>query len=163
MKLKTPKNTSAENEVLEYPENPEQFALQVRKKLAALLLNRLHAQPVRDLGAVVSLGSWIASTREQAHITERDLAMALDLTEESIPQICSDQFLPWTMTPSRMADLMILFRLHFDAITKFLNSGGAERSNTETTSNAISTSKVKPWLSDLREELLVRNSEDLIH
>jgi len=161
MKLNISTNAPTENEVLEYPENPEEFALQVRKKLAALLLNRLHAQPVRDLGVGVSFGSWIALTREQAHLTELDLAVGLNLPEASIPQICSDDFRPWTATPSQMADLMVLFRLHLDAVTAFVNSHQARGSNTEITSGSTA-SQVGTWLRELREELLARTSEDLI-
>jgi transcriptional regulator with XRE-family HTH domain len=163
MSIHTPNNLLTADEDLEYPETLEEFASQVRKKLAKLLLDDLHTQPVRDVGAAGGFGSWITSIRKQAHLTERDIAVALDLPEEGIRQICSDEFLPWASTPSRMADLMILFRLHLDAITKLQKSRDSQGVNVEIASTGISESTVPAWLCELREELLARHSEDLIN
>jgi DNA-binding XRE family transcriptional regulator len=151
-------------EDLEYPEKPEEFLYTVRRKLASLLLNDLHGEPVRAVDKSLSFGGWIRSVRNQTHLTESDLAAALDVSEEWIEAISSDDFLPWTINKTQMGGLLCLFRLHLDALEQFArNSRVADSHQAGSPRIAeISEPELSSWLNELRAELIGRGATDLV-
>lgn len=104
----------------------------------------------------MTLGAWIQTVRNETHLTKKDLAAALDTSEEFIEQLSSDQLRPWTIRPVLMASILCLFRLHFDGLTTLaLNS-----------SMRVAGSKDSPellaWLTEVSSELTKRGCADLL-
>ena len=141
-----------------------EFASRVRKKLAASLLSDLHPEPVRTLTKGTLFGAWLRSLQAKTHLTKKDLAAALGTVPEVIEQMRSDEFLPWTMPPSQMAETLFLFRLHIDGLNELATSS-LHRNQNQTIDSMPSpsdTSAVPTWLAEVRDELSRRERDDLL-
>lgn len=93
-----------------------------RKRGAERALARLHQEPVRSVRRGTPFGSWIAQARESARLTRVDVAAAIGKDPSYVEKVEEEEILPWKITPNMMANIVILFRVHIDALKQLLSS-----------------------------------------
>lgn len=152
-------NLPAGKQEPEYPPESHSSLYRIRRKLAGILLNRLHPRPVREVSNELTLGGWIQAVRNETHLTEKDLAAALNTSTEFIEQLSSNEFLPWSMPPILTADVLCLFRLHIHALTKLAYSSSVCR---DVGRGADQPAELMSWLAEVNSELTKRGSLELL-
>lgn len=71
--------------------------------------------------------------------------------------------MPWDQSPSLMADLACLFRLHIQAIEALTrNSYDLARFSGELQGNDLASAQMSTWLLEVRSELQRRQANDLL-
>jgi transcriptional regulator with XRE-family HTH domain len=94
----------------------------LRKSFVEKLFVNLHQEPVRDVKRGYPFGAWLKEAREKARLTREDIAESIGKDASFIERVESEQVLPWTLTPSTMANIVILFRIHIDAVAQLLSA-----------------------------------------
>jgi transcriptional regulator with XRE-family HTH domain len=93
-----------------------------RKHSSENALARLHQEPVRSVRQGVSFGPWLEQERKSAYLTRADIAAAIGKDTSYIEKVEEEEILPWKITPNMMANIVILFRVHVDALKQLLSS-----------------------------------------
>jgi hypothetical protein len=93
-----------------------------RKRSVEKAFARLHEQPIRNVRKGVPFGSWVEQARKDAHLTRVDVAAAISKDPFYIEEVEEEAILPWNITPNMMANIVILFRIHIDALKQLLSS-----------------------------------------
>lgn len=146
-------------------EDDAAFAIRVRKKLAVSLLKDLHQKPVRSIAPGTVFGEWLRSIQLKTHLTKKDLAAALNSSPEAIDQMRSGEFLPWTIPSTQMAEVLSLFRLHFEGLNEFVVNSfqrSSHGSSDQVGSPSLLPLEISAWLSEVRAELTSRNQPELL-
>lgn len=92
----------------------------VKKSLA-----NLYKAPVKKISEQISFGSWIKETRKKAHLSQKDISMSVLEDESYINDIENSHIFPWQFNTENIAKLIILFRLHFDALSDLFHTSFA--------------------------------------
>lgn len=118
-----PPLTDAEAEVfLSLPMQDSPVNLKrMRKRLAERVLIARHQEPVRRIEQKITFGTWIRRARNAARLSHDVIATAIGKDSLFIESVENEEALPWMLTPSAMAGMVILFRLHIDAVRQLLS------------------------------------------
>jgi transcriptional regulator with XRE-family HTH domain len=94
----------------------------MRKRFVAKVFEALHPEPVRRVERGLRFGEWIEATRDRARLTRDAVGEALGQDQLYVERVESEEILLWKITPSKAADIVILFRVHVDAPTQMLSA-----------------------------------------
>lgn len=97
----------------------------VRKRYIEKILEELNPVPVTKIENKTTFGRWFEAARTKVKLSASDIALPLGKEPALIEQIEKGEILPWECEPKLTADLMSLFRLHFDALTQLVSSSVA--------------------------------------
>jgi transcriptional regulator with XRE-family HTH domain len=86
------------------------------------VLAELHRRPVRELAQPWPFGRWLEATRQGARLSRENVALALEKDEDFVEQIETGEILPWNLSVSDAAKIVILFRVHMDVIKQLVHS-----------------------------------------
>lgn len=99
----------------------------IRKGVVERILSDHFPEPVREIGRRITFGQWIQQARKTARLSLDAVATAIGKDASFIERIENEEVLPWTPTDNSIADLVILFRIHIDAVEQLLaNSSAAD-------------------------------------
>jgi hypothetical protein len=100
----------------------------MRRRFVAKVFEALHPEPVRRVEGGLRFGDWAESTRERARLTRSAVGEALGKDQFYVERIENEEILLWKLTPTKAADIVVLFRVHIDALAQLLSkSFAAER------------------------------------
>jgi ribosome-binding protein aMBF1 (putative translation factor) len=100
----------------------------LRKGVVERILSDLHQEPVREIGRRITFGQWIQQARKAARLSHDAAGIAIGKDPSFIQRIEDEEVLPWALTANSIADMVILFRIHIDAVEQLLsNSYAADR------------------------------------
>lgn len=94
----------------------------MRKRFVAKVFEALHPEPVKRVESGVTFGEWVEATRERARLTREAVGEALGQDRIYVERVESEEILLWKLTPSKGADIVILFRVHVGALTNLLSA-----------------------------------------
>jgi transcriptional regulator with XRE-family HTH domain len=110
----------------------------LRKGVVERILSDLYQEPVREIGRRITFGRWIQQARKAARLSLDAVAPAIGKDTSFIERIEDEEVLPWALTANSVADVVILFRIHIDAVEQLLsNSYAADRER--------QFSRMSPW------------------
>lgn len=100
----------------------------MRKRLVAKVFEALHPEPVKRVESGMTFGEWVEAMRERARLTREAVGEALGQDPIYVERVESEEMLLWKLTPSKAADIVILVRIHIDALMQLLSASfGAVR------------------------------------
>ena len=127
------------------------------------LLLFLKNSPVRRDAENLTLSAYLRRLRTDAGIGLDDFASALNLPPEVLAQIESNDSVPWSLSPSLMAEVACLFRLHIQAIAALTeNSYNIAYFSGRISDRDSATELMSTWLSEVRSDLQQRGANDLV-
>lgn len=97
----------------------------MRIRFVKKCLANLYKNPVKQISEQISFGSWIKETRKKVHLTQKDISMSVFEDESFINDIENSHTFPWQSNIENIAKLIILFRIHFDALTDLFHTSFA--------------------------------------
>ena len=110
-----------------------------------------------------TLSSYLRTFRTGHQLAARDVAAVLGVPVNRLKKLESSLAMPWDQSPSLMADLACLFRLHIQAIEALTrNSYDLARFSGELQGNDLASAQMSTWLLELRSELQRRQANDLL-
>lgn len=104
--------------------SPETLA-RVRELFVRKLFSTLHREPVRVIKEKWPFGRWVEAVRESLHLSRHDLAATLSLDDSFIERLENGDSPPWRFSPSDIAKLVCLIRLHLSAVRQLVNNSFA--------------------------------------
>jgi transcriptional regulator with XRE-family HTH domain len=135
------------------------LALSEPRKLLSFLQNTTVKNDAPDL----PLSSYLRRVRLQSGIPLEDFAVALDLSVTLLEELEINYSLPWTVTPTLIADVACLFRLHLTMLEGLAQNSldiayfSGNLKDRETAKQSMAT-----WLGEVRLELERRQLKDLL-
>lgn len=110
----------------------------LRQGVVERILSDLYQEPTREIRRRITFGRWIQQARKAARLSLDAVATAIGKDPSFIQRIEDEDVLPWTLTVNSVADVVILFRIHIDAVEQLLsNSFAADRER--------QLSRMPPW------------------
>jgi transcriptional regulator with XRE-family HTH domain len=86
------------------------------------VLADLHRRPVRNIAPEWPFGRWLEDTRQSVRFSRTDIAGALNKDESFVERLETGEILPWQLSLYDAAEIVILFRVHMDAIKQLVES-----------------------------------------
>lgn len=102
------------------PEYSEEEQKLMYVRYVEKVFKKLHPRRVVHLDEKWPLGRWLEATRSSARLTCEDIADALGQSASYVMEIETGEILPWSMPAREIAKLVILFRLHTDALAEMV-------------------------------------------
>ena len=115
----------------------------MRARFVDKALVDLHKTPVKEIKEQISFGRWIKETRKKAYLTQEDISNKLHNDIDFINSIESNSVLPWQSNTENIANLVILFRIHFIAIVELFRSSFAISQNQNSFGISARTNKME--------------------
>jgi ribosome-binding protein aMBF1 (putative translation factor) len=105
----------------------------------------------------------VRKVRIYAEASVEVLAAALNLTQDILKQLESNETVPWILPASAMAEVAEVFRLHMNAVEALTKNSHtvARRSGALPDPNAA-RQVMSSWLKEVRSELQRRGANDLV-
>lgn len=127
------------------------------------LLTCLKASPILKEDKDLTVSSYLRTVRTGHELAARDVAAVLAVPINRLKTLESSIAMPWDQSPSLMADLACLFRLHIQAIEALTrNSYDLARLSGELQGNDLASAQMSTWLLEVRSELQRRQANDLL-
>lgn len=104
-------------------------AVKARERFVCKLLAELHGGPVRLVGRGVPFGAWVKRARENAYLTQGDIGEAVGEDAAFVARLESGETPPWEVEPAAMVQIVVLFRLHHDAVKRLMAASLSEQQN----------------------------------
>jgi transcriptional regulator with XRE-family HTH domain len=159
------------NLILSLPaeEGPLEELERARGEFAAKILKREYKTPQRRVKPGITFGEWLQSMRESAGISHKAVAARLETDETLVHDLESPESHPWNFSLGVIAHVMILFRIHFNAIKSLgLHVPAKTRplphgiSDSVTDGPSSSPVLMNQWLQDLKKVLKSLGADELI-
>jgi transcriptional regulator with XRE-family HTH domain len=122
-------------------EYPPERVQSMRSRFVEKALADLHRGPVKEIKEQISFGRWIKETRKQARLSQKDISTSLYEDINYIDNIENNLVLPWQSNSENIAKLVILFRIHFDALVALFRASFAISQNRDKLGLAARTNK----------------------
>jgi transcriptional regulator with XRE-family HTH domain len=150
-------------------EGPPEELERARGEFAAKVLRNEYETPLQQIKSGLSFGQWLKSIREGAGISTKAVAARLEEDETFIHGLESSESHPWDFPLDVIARVMVLFRIHINAIRSLALNALANKTASlpwahTSISNDASRSSVSmnKWLHDLEQILNNLDAKDLI-
>ena len=105
--------------------HPPEGIQAMRIRFVEKSLANMYKTPVKKIDERISFGSWIKETRKKAHLTQKDISMSVLEDASYINDIENSHMFPWQLNTENIARLIILFRIHFDALIDLFHTSFA--------------------------------------
>lgn len=120
--------------------SPEDFK-SMRSRFIEKSLADVYETPIKEIKEQISFGRWIKETRKKAHLTQEDISMSLARGTKYVDDIENGHIFPWQSEAENIAELIILFKLHFDALLALFHTSFAISKNQEKLKMAARSNK----------------------
>jgi hypothetical protein len=159
------------NLILSLPveEGPSEELERARGEFAAKILRREYKTPQQRVKPGLNFGEWLQSIREGAGINPKAVAACLEVDETFVRDLESPESPPWNFSPDIIARVIVLFRIHFNAIESLSRRVHA---STQPSTHSIRASVnddpssspvlMNQWLQGLEKSLKSLGAEELI-
>jgi len=138
---------------------PRALALAEPEKLRLFLQDATIRHDAQDL----PLSSFLRRVRLDTGISLEDFAGLLELPVELCEQLETNYSVPWSVTPSSMADVASLFRIHVTTLQMLAqNSYDVAYFSGHMVNRVLSNQQMRTWLAEVRQELERRQSRELL-
>ncbi len=106
-------------------ECPAERTDRVRKRYIEKILEELNPLPVRKIENKTTFGRWLEAARRSVHLSCADVAAALFQEPVFMEKVERGDVLPWECKPELIAEMMNLFRVHMEGVTKLISASAA--------------------------------------
>lgn len=108
----------------DHEDTPETIA-RVKKRFVEKMFLEISPNPLRSAADNITFGDFLESQRDCAGLQKAEVSTALGIAETLVDALEKGRTPPWTVAPNIIADIMHVFRIHFDLLKRLVETSAA--------------------------------------
>ncbi|MFN0139219.1 MAG: hypothetical protein ACKVQW_03920 [Pyrinomonadaceae bacterium] len=96
--------------------------IRIQKRFIEKRIGQKITDPIKTVKSEYTFGDYIETIRASLELSAQDVATAIDEQPKTIEDLEKGRILPWACSTKLIGALMHLFKLHYDAAEKLINT-----------------------------------------